>query len=371
MKKNFEYFYDFGKVTASNQYNKNKKKNINFKLIRNKFDGTLKFKNKIEFSKIKPTDKIFFNEPDFHLETLASYLKDLTFNKVVGMTYKDFPLVDLVIGKKNFSNKFKISISKMLNLNLKESPETVLEKFTKCTSKLEKKEKSLIIFRHIWEHVFDHKNLLKKTFNHFSKESIFLIEVPCSEYQIKNLDYTMLWEEHVYYFNKKGFINTLTDAKMRVKKFFKFKNFHEDILCAVCVYDESLKSKNIKSRKMVNFTSRYKNKFLEIKKNTKSSFFKKFKEGLVCYGASHMLNTFVNIFELEKFITLVIDDNPAKNNKFMFINKVKIKNFSYLKKNLKRNCLFFVNTDNSKSLKTKINFLKKNNINVSSIYATK
>ena len=143
MKKNFEYFYDFGKVTASNQYNKNKKKNINFKLIRNKFDGTLKFKNKIEFSKIKPTDKIFFNEPDFHLETLASYLKDLTFNKVVGMTYKDFPLVDLVIGKKNFSNKFKISISKMLNLNLKESPETVLEKFTKCTSKLEKKEKSL------------------------------------------------------------------------------------------------------------------------------------------------------------------------------------------------------------------------------------
>ena len=55
----------------------------------------------------------------------------------------------------------------------------------------------------------------------------------------------------------------------------------------------------------------------------------------------------------------------------MFINKVKIKNFSYLKKNLKRNCLFFVNTDNSKSLKTKINFLKKNNINVSSIYATK
>lgn len=366
--KTYNYFYNFGKITASNNYNKNKKKNIKLEIVRNKYDGSLKFKNKVNFNKIKPTHKIFFKEPEFHLKKLSNYLKKFDFKKIVGTTYKDLSLVKIINKKKNLSKFKKNFLSTISGLNFNESPETVLEKFLNLKTKNKKKEKSLIILRHVWEHVFNHKKLIKKIFDHFSNESIFLIEVPCSEYQVKKLDYSMLWEEHVYYFNKVGFINSLNNSKLKLIKFFKFKNFHEDILCAVCVYDKNLKIKNLRSAKMIKYTSNYKNNFLRIKNKLNNLFSKKFNEGLVCYGASHMFNTFVNIFSLEKYISLIIDDNPKKNNKFMLINNVQIKNYEYLKNNLKKNCVFFVNTKNNYFLNKKIKFLKKKNIRVSSIF---
>ena len=81
-----------------------------------------------------------------------------------------------------------------------------------------------------------------------------------------------------------------------------------------------------------------------------------------------MLNIFVNVFNLEKYISFIIDDNLKKQNNYMFINKLKIYGFKHLKKTQADYCLLGVNPEISKKLKKKIQFIKKKNIKVFSIF---
>jgi len=365
--KKYEKYFNFGKVTPSNNYKKNKRKTISLDIIRNKQDGSLRLRNKINFSLIKSTDNILFNEPDFHLKKVAKLLTKYSFNQIVGATYKDEPLVNLIISAtKNLNKKY---LSEILKLDFFKSSEIILENYCRYKGKINNKLKSLIILRHAWEHLYDHNIFLKKIFNNFSKNSIFFIEVPCSEKLIKKQDYSMLWEEHVYYFNKNGFLNTLNFANLKVIKFIKFYQKHESILCAICKYDKGLKKRVLRSKKMLQLTKRYKDNFLIKKKIIKKKFnVMQINGEVVCYGASHMLNTFVNIFNLENHISYVVDDNIKKSGKYMFVNNTKIFDFKYMKKNLKQNCIFAINPMTSVKFKKKINYLKSTKISVKSIF---
>ena len=372
----YKSLLDLGKITSSNNFLKNKSKNIRLKLGYNPIDGSIKLLKKNAYRHIKASHFIKNNEPEFHLKDVCKNIKSiakkqkLTFKKIFGLSYKDKPLVNLITKKtkiKKFSlNHFFKKLEKKINT------EKLLFHFENLKlSNIKKKEKfDILILRHIWEHVFDQRSFLKKISHATHNQTLFYFEVPDSEKMIKKFDYSMIWEEHMYYYSKISLMNSLHNHNFKILKFLRYKQKYEDILCVVATKNHNLNKEKIKKdKRLVRLSINYGKKFFFLKRYYK----KKFKEislkgNLFAYGASHMLNVFINIFNLENFLSLIIDDNKIKQNNYMFYNNLKIYSFQHLKKNYIKNCLLAVNPESSSKLKKKITYLKKKKIKIFSIF---
>jgi predicted SAM-dependent methyltransferase len=370
---------DLKKITSSNNFKKNKIKNVPIKLGLDLNSGTLKLIKRISFDLIKtPHRWLLYNEPEFHLDkvslTIFKILKK-KINNVLCITYKDFSLAKRI--KILLDNKsIKIfSAEKLFNNNKKTCIQNILENIVNFSYK--KKNNSevcdIIFIRHVWEHVFNQKKFLKNLFMFTNLDTIFYFEVPDCEKLIKKFDYTMIWEEHIYYYTQKTFLYSLRSNGFRIIKFLKFKQNYEDILCAVAVRDKYKLSQNLSSplsnKKEILLAKKYAFRFNFFKKYFKKKIVKISQTGdIAVYGASHMFNIFFNIFKIEKFIKYIVDDNKYKQNKFMLQRNVVIKDFNYLKRNPPKSCIIAINPMSSVKFKSKLNFLKKNNIKLFSIF---
>ncbi len=359
----YKFFKNFGKITSSSNFSKKKTKNLQLKFFRNAFDGSLKLYKQFKPSETKPSRGLIFKEPEFHLKSVSKKLKKYKKSKVFVFTYKDKSLADLCENKNSI-----FYLSKFLKLNFFSNIDYIISKF--FTSNILRKNKmdSLIILRHVWEHVSDHKKLISKIFNICNKESIFYIEVPDSIRQIKSFDYSILWEDHIYYYDKIGFINSLKNSNLEVLEFKKFNQEYEDIYCAICKYNKNKKIKLTKSNQMIKYTDYFKDNFENYKININKKFSQLSKNGeIVFFGASHMLNTYVNIFNLEKYVSYILDDNKIKQNKYMFKNSVKIFPFSKVFKKFPKICVLSINPSNKKVI-NKISILKANGVKIKNIF---
>jgi hypothetical protein len=363
---NYFFFKDFGKITSSSNFSKNNNKNIRLSFDRNKNDGSLRLYKQFNLKDLKPTRRIFFKEPQFHLNFISKVLKEFNTTNIFTFSYKDQSLANMC---KNRNSQKKIHfLSTFLKINFFSNIDEILNKlFSKNKIKI-KKNDNLIILRHVWEHIRDHKKLLEKIFYFCSNKSVFYIEVPDSYRQIKSLDYSVLWEDHIYYFDKIGFVNSLSRAKLKVLRFYKFKQNYEDIYCAVCIFDQSIQYKIKKSPKMLKYTTIFKNSFNVVKKTVIKNFINLHKNGkIIAFGASHMLNTYVNLFCLEKYFSYVVDDSLIKQNMFMFSNGVNIVPFSKISSSFPKTCIVSINPSN-KQIRNKIKYLKSNGVKIKSIF---
>lgn len=358
------FFKNFGKISSSSNFSKKNPKSLSLKFFRNKFDGTLKLYKQFKPLETKPLKGLFFKEPEFHLKFISKKLNKYKKSKVFAFTYKDKSLSELCAKKVNI-----LYLSKILKLNFFSNIDLIISKFFKKSKKRKNKIDSLIILRHVWEHISDHKRLISKIFNICDKNSILYIEVPDSMKQIKSYDYSILWEDHIYYYNKIGFINSLKSSNLEVLEFKKFNQEHEDIYCAICKYNKSQKFKFFMDHQMIKYTDRFKKNFINLKKKINKKFFELSKSGeTVFFGASHMLNTYANIFNLEKNVSYILDDNRLKQNKYMFENSVKIFPFSKVYKKFPKFCFLSINPSNKKEVIKKISILKANGVKIKSIF---
>ncbi len=359
----YRYFKNFGKITSSSNFSKKNPKNLNLKFFRNKFDGSLKLYKQFKPSDTKPLKGLIFKEPEFHLKSVLKKLKKYKKSKVFAFTYKDKSLAELCVHKINI-----FYLSKFLKLNFFSNIETIISKFFKINTTRKNKIDSLVILRHVWEHVSDHKKLIRKIFDICDKNSIFYIEVPDSFKQIKSFDYSILWEDHIYYYDKIGFINSLKNSNFEIIEFKKFNQDYEDIYCAICKYNKNKKLKIKKSHIMLKYTDYFKNNFKIFKNKINKKFYKLSKSGeIVFFGASHMMNTYINIFNLEKYVSYILDDNEVKQNKFMFKNSIKIFPFSKVFKKFPKFCILSINPSNKKVI-NKISILEANGVKIKNIF---
>jgi hypothetical protein len=359
----YKFFKNFGKISSSSNFSKNNPKKLSLRFLRNEIDGSLKLYKQFKPSETKPTRGLIFKEPEFHLKLISKKLNKYKKSKVFAFTYKDKSLADLCTTKNNI-----FYLCKFLKLKFFSNIDFIIFKFFRANIVRKNKIDSLVILRHVWEHVSDHRKLLNKIFNLCDKNSIFYIEVPDSFNQIKSLDYSILWEDHVYYYDKIGFINSLKSSNFEILEFKKFKQDYEDIFCVICKYNKKKKLKLNKSYRMIKYTNSFKDKFetIKMKINKKISQLNKSGE-IVFFGASHMLNTYVNIFKLEKYVSYVLDDNKIKQNKFMFKNSIKIFPFSKVLKKFPKFCVLSINPSNKKVI-NKINVLKANGVKIKNIF---
>lgn len=368
---NFPIAHDF-KVASKNSKNNSIK--IIFLQCQN--CGLLQISETFKSLILKPKYSfIKQKEPEDHLDKIVEKISNLPNMKrnisIVGLTYKDESLLER-FKNKGFKNTKIINLNKILNINEKIhfefldsyiNPKNIKKYVNKYGTA------DLVVSRHFMEHNFSIKNylesiqiLLKK-----SKLRYFFTEIPDSLRSLKNLDYPMIWEQHKLYFTNFTLLKTLEEFNFD-KKISDIARYHyEDCLLYVGKLRNHFNDKieteyeAKKVNKEIKISQNYFKKFILTKKRILNFFKRKHKKNKIIafYGTGHQGIAFINLFNLEKYISYVFDDNKKFQDLVLPGTKLIIKNPKKFKNKIDY-CFLCANFKNeSQIIKNNKNLLNK------------
>lgn len=360
----------FQNIIINNSENYSKKKNkVNICLNYSKKTGLITLRNPSHYKKLVPNHTAITNiEPEKHLKKISELLS-LKLSKrnseVLGFSYKDTPLIEMINKLKKINKNYVFTKFKNIEtLQHTLSNQNFLAAFKKKTVY------DLIIIRHIWEHFYNLENFVKNLKFISNQRTLLYIEVPDSFKIFRDLDYAMIWEHHLFYYMEDSFKRHLNSLGLRCIKFIKIKTKGEDLLVAICTLGQHIKKEIFyNTNKNLNIVKKFKSNFLPLKKKY-NYIFKNFKnKKIILFGASHMAHVFLSIFHLEKYIDEVVDDNKFKRKKFFLKANKKIKGSDFLMKQSNYICVLGINPASEQKLKKKIESLIKKNVTVYSIFS--
>ena len=195
----------------------------------------------------------------------------------------------------------------------------------------------LITASNVFAHADDIKGLTQNTMKMLKKSGVFIVEVQYFPKMLIDGSFDNIYHEHVNYW-----------CLLSLQYFFKLNQaqiFDVEMINthggSIRIYikkdvNKDIKIKN-KLKKILDYEKKffinYKKLFIEFQKkidDRKLRFKSKIKEFfekkkiIVGYGAPAKATTLINFFNLEKYLSYVIDDNLLKNGKFIPNTNVKI-----------------------------------------------
>ncbi len=226
---------------------------------------------------------------------------------------------------------------------------------SKFVAKKKLKNFDLVYSRQVFEHLNNLNDKLKGVHKMLKNKGKLLIEVPMHDMYLENLDYTF-WEEHINYFTKKSLYYLLQKNKFRI--------FHHETTLfsgkAIIIFAEKVNTRiktnqnfDEEHRKIKNYINNFKN----FKKNL-NNFLKNFKVKPIIYGCGARTSNLVNFTEIGNKIDFFVDDNKAKQNKYIPLCNLKIEKFE--KNKIKNKAILIgVNSENENKIIEKVKSLTK------------
>jgi len=349
---------DLGMQPISNRYLKNpddEEELFPLKLGQCRQTGLIQLIDPVPYKELMPRyEWVTYYEPEGHLDALVDKISDSFLKKnspiIGGISLKDDstlerfeklgyqswkidPIGDLKLGK----NAGVESVQAELNI---ERSKEIVKRNGKA---------NLLVVRHIWEHVYAQDIFVGALKELVSEEGYILFEVPDCSNLINNLDYTMIWEEHLYYYTLFTLQQSLRHYGFEIIDMEVIPSgFYENSLVAlVRVQTERPVKNNIKENELeealqggMNYAKKYisqKKTILEIlsKENRKRK--------IMLFGAGHISGAFINHLCLKDLIECIVDDNESKQGLFMPKSGIPIAHSKALYKNNSTLCLLAVN----------------------------
>ena len=312
-------------------------------------------------------DWIKQNEPEAHLDRLVENLISLPGvtkdSPVWGLSYKDNSTINRFqdrgfnkCHKIDYSNQIK---SKEIIYNIETIQSFINETFIEKLLDNYNPPK-IVICRHLIEHAHLTAEFLMALKFLVSKGRYVVLEVPESGRLMRNLDYTMLWEEHVTYFTLNSLKTSARLYSMDIVSINTYPYPYED--CLIMVFKKSRNNVDLKNGKNIiegektlftSFADSYLNKKMKINslfKNLKND-----KKKIAIYGSGHISSIFINLFELDKYIEFVIDDDKNKLGMFMPGSGLPIFESSKLSENGIDICFIGMNYENEQKVRKRNN----------------
>lgn len=301
-------------------------------------------------------DWITYNEPEEHLDSLTETIYSLTgmnASTVVGsISFKDDSLLER-LRKKDLNHTWKVLPDKHLGVRGETvGIATIQAKLSagEMTDALLRTEKAdVLLARHILEHVHELKPFFASLKRLLKPSGYIVLEVPCCDRQMNNNDYSMLWEEHLYYFTPVTFQQCLYEMGFTMVHYERIQYPLEDVLTVIV--------KNLDKKEDWNTTTvtdvdtevlrakQYGENLPEISGEVKSWLleFKKKKGRIAVLGAGHLAHSYVSLLNIAGEIDCFLDDNPHKVGLMMPGNGLPIYSSDYLIKADIKLCLLAVN----------------------------
>lgn len=264
--------------------------------------------------------------------------------KILELGCNDFSFLKNFIGYSNLIIGIDPS-----DISLKNRPEgCVLENsFFNLNKSEEIKEKygsfDLIFSSNNFAHIEDIKNYAMGIELLLNEEGVFVGEVHWVGSLIKNMQFSFIYHEHMYYHTLKAIIFLLKEVGLEVFDVERI-NTHGG---SIRFFAKRGKEESERVKKFLEMESvlglydlqtyqNFSNDILALKESSKE-FFKLAKENrkkVYGYGASGQANTLMSIFEISKEdMPIIIDDSPLKHGLYTPRNHILIENKDFLLKN--------------------------------------
>ena len=272
---------------------------------------------------------ITYSEPEEHLDELSDQLlklPGLTQDSVFfGITYKDDSTLER-LRRRGIKTTWRVS-PRDLNITLPNAgSETVLPKLNdESTIKklIDKNQRpDVIIGRHVLEHAFDTQKFLNAMSVLVKPQGYVVFEVPDCTKNLKEYDYTMIWEEHILYFTSTSFSKLFQNTFFTLFQRFYYPYTDENVMIAVVKNNKSdndFKKTWVSSNEEDFFGLMFSKNFDVIYKKIHIYFQGLFNQNkkLAIFGAGHISCMFINLFKIKNYISFVVDDDPHKSDLYM------------------------------------------------------
>ena len=328
-------FLDFGNHPISHHYKSPEDKhspNSNFQLVLCQCTncGTIQLEKTADVSCFSVRFPwVRQNEPEAHLDSIVQKvisLPDIDTNSLVwGLSYKDESTVER-FRKLGFTNCQTMDYATRFDSKDQIYNIAIIQNII-SESRIEELQKTfgipkIVICRHLLEHAHNTNDFFTAIKKLVSNGSYVVLEIPECSRLIKNLDYTMLWEEHITYFTEIIFKAAVNMYPMKILYSQVYKYPYEDCLILI-VADSKEKDRSFEMKERINESMRafnkYANSFQSVKDKIQSicNRMKSKNQKLAVYGSGHIASTFINTFELSDQIEFVIDDDRNKEGLVM------------------------------------------------------
>jgi len=284
--------------------------------------GLVQLRHPAPVDEIRPRfDWISYNEPDAHLDALAGELAVLpgisAGSHVGAVVFGGDKTLERFL-ERGFTNTWRIDISRDLGVSEPFSgTETLQERLTPASAgQIVQNEGlfDLLVVRHLVEHAHDVKSFLAGIHAMLKPGGYAVFEVPDCEESFTSCDYSILWEEHVFYFMPATFRHCLETAgfaviEMRRPKYSLVAVTRRSDVARIQPQPEVLEGE-------INRMSRFASSLPGTRR--------KVREALASaggpaafFGAGHMACTYLSLLGLGDVVECVIDDHPMKRGLLM------------------------------------------------------
>ena len=299
-------------------------------------------------------DWVTYYEPESHLDALVNKVARLYLKKncpvVGGISFKDKSTIERFerLGNQSWT------IDPIQDLKLGENAgvesvqaELNIERSKEIVNRNGRAD--LLVVRHIWEHVYVQDLFVAALKELVAGDGYILFEVPDCSNLINHLDYTMIWEEHLYYYTLLTFKQSLQHYGFAIidVEVVPSGTYENSLIALVRVQTSKKVKNNIKKAELEKALHRGNNYAKKYKSQRKmiSEYLSKEsrKRKIMLFGAGHISGAFINHLSLQDLIECVVDDNAYKQGLLMPKSIIPIVHSKELYKYDSTLCLFAVN----------------------------
>ena len=260
---------------------------------------------------------LVYREPEGHLDVTAANLirvADLNLqHRIVGLSQDDWPLLKrLQTGTVQL-----LDPGQDLGIACRHyAMETVQAHWTVDTARLLARQYGsfdVMVARYALEHAHDAAAFLTACHEMLVPDGFLLIEVPDCSQAFRDLDVTVVWEEHVLYFTERTLLQGLSAAGFETRHFQRVPDPLEDRLVWI---GQKTRSKNVENTAPVAdpdvrwFAEQWPQQREAIRAWAGS--IRQNGGRLAVFGAGHRACTLIDIMGLAEFVECVIDDSTEK-----------------------------------------------------------
>lgn len=213
-----------------------------------------------------------------------------------------------------------------------------------------------VVLRQVLEHIENLSDFGSALRNLLKPNGLLVVEVPDSEAWYKNRDYS-LWEEHISYFDERSLQFFLRLHNFKI--FDIYRSIFAGVTLTVFAKATANNDFTIESTDYtIELFRDWANKFSKFKLNigTEVQSFIESQLDVVVYGIGARSSCFLNFTDINQMVSFAIDDDPAKQGKFLPGTSILIRSREDGFKLLKENSLVLlgVNGENENKLLNEI-----------------
>lgn len=303
--------------------------------------GTIELVDLPDLELLKPAGPaLLYRDPERHLEDLARATAPLVTSPdalIVGMTYKDRPLLDR-LRDQGLQNSYLMERDQDWSLaSERDGIETIQQRWTIDRATALRRQigpAGLLVVRHLLEHVHDLPEFLGACRQLTAPDGLVLFEVPGCETEFARGDAGTLWEEHVRYWTSTSLRVALAAHGFHANLVGNYPYTVEDCLVVVCRFGDP-------TRPGLGSAPGLLSEFQQARRRIAAgiAMIHADRGRIAVYGAGHRTSTWLELAQVQGRIECVIDDDPARQGRFLAGSGLEVGPAAWLRERQIRVCV--------------------------------